>query len=110
MVSAFPEWWRSKFQGLRTISLPPQLPLMDGDIADLEQKADELMTAAEGVFADLDEWVWSHELTAAWYRLKALSLICDTEITATFDATEALFVAGFREDFHAWWAEAGRTA
>lgn len=83
-VSAFPEWWRSKFQGLRTIALPAQLPLMDGDIA-------------------VDSWQWSHELVAAWYRLKGLSMICDTEITAEFDPVEALFVPGFREDFHAWW-------
>ena len=106
MVSAFPEWWRSKFQGLRTIALPAQLPLMDGDIADLHQKADQLIAVAEGVFADLDSWQWSHELVAAWYRLKGLSMICDTEITASFDPVEALFVPGFREDFHAWWEAA----
>lgn len=110
MVSAFPEWWRSKFQGLRTVALPPQLPLMDGDIADLQQKADELMLVAEQAFESLDTWQWSHELTAAMYRITALRLICNTEITAEFEPTEALFVPGFCEDFHRMWADAGQVA
>lgn len=110
MVSAFPEWWRSKFQGLRTIALPPQLPLMDGDIADLQQKADELMSVAEQAFDTFENWQWSYELSIAMAQIGWLAGICNTEITAEFEPTEALFVPGFCEDFGRMWADAGQVA
>lgn len=107
IIRAVPEWWRAKFHGLRTLSLPPQLPLMDGDIADLHQKADELMAVAEEAFRSLNtELPTAPVLFAAMNRITALRLMCNTKWSAEFAPVEALFVPGFREDFHAWWEAA----
>jgi hypothetical protein len=83
---------------------------MDGDIADLQQKADQLMQVAEDAVHSLDTWVWSHELFAAMHRITELRLMCNVEMSAEFEPVEALFVPKFGEDFQQMWDAAGQVA
>lgn len=92
IIRAIPESWRARWSSLKQIALLPQLPAMDGDIAELAHLAGE---------------VWDRTETADRDTLAAL-LASLTPVRDDYDthATRLLFVPGFREDFHAWWEAA----
>lgn len=92
LIKAFPSSWAAKWSSLRSRSSLPQMPAMDGDIALLAHLAGEVWDRTE--HADRDT------LT---HLLASLAPVRDDYDT---HATRMLFVPGFREDFHAWWAAA----
>lgn len=96
IIRAITESWRARWSSLKQIALLPQMPAMDGDIAQLSHLAGE---------------VWDRTETADRDALTVL-LASLTPVRDDYDthATQQLFVPGFREDFQQMWDEAGRAA